>query len=201
MANKQLARVSQAVTVKCKQMVESGILFCSSVLPEFDGNYEMMKQCQNVMHSTKNKHIAKFFTSTKVKPLTNTEVKEEVDENTDPDIIKIIEITEITEPVDPVIICVYVPIDLEDKLSAVNWFKSVTNVEPESLVLLDDGVFVYGMVYDEFPFKYQDLLVSNSYALVKKLGLYVDLDDDEPMYDFDDYNDYDNFNKDPNYID
>jgi hypothetical protein len=197
MANKQLARVSQAVTVKCKQMVESGNLFCSSVLPEFDGNYVMMKQCQNVMHTAKNKHIAKFFTSTKVEPLTNTEVKED-DENTDVDNT---EQSKPIKPVDPVIICVYVPIDLEDKLSAVNWFKSVTNVEPESLVLLDDGVFVYGMVYDEFPFKYQDLLVSNSYALVKKLGLYVDLEDDEPMYDFDDYNDYDNFDKDPNYID
>jgi hypothetical protein len=195
MASKQLARVSQAVTVKCKQMVESGNLFCSSVLPEFDGNYEMMKQCQNVMHSAKNKHIAKLFTSTKVKPLTNTEVKEE-NEDESADIIRIIEIT---EPLDPVIVCVYVPLDLEDKLSAIYWFKSITNVEPESIVVLDDGMFVYGMVYDDYPFKYQDLLVSNSYALVKKLGLYVELEDDEPMYDFDDY--YDNFDKDPNYID
>ena len=198
MTDKQFAQVLHAVTVKCEQMVESGNLFCSSVLPEFDGNYKMLVRCQNAMHSTKNKHIAKFFTSTKVKPLTNTEVKEYAENK-----IKDTDITDITESLDPVIICVYVPLDLEDKLNAVNWFKLVTNVEPESLVLLDDGMFVYGMVYNEFPFKYQNLLVSNSYALVKKLGLYIELED-TPMYNFDDYNhynDYNDYNQDPNYID
>ena len=192
MTSKQLARVSQAVTVKCKQMVESGNIFCAAVLPEFDGNYDFLKQCQNVMHSSKNRHIAKLFTSTKVKPLTNIEVSNtEVTDKDDTDggdgkdgDNSSRAVTEVIAPLDPVIISVYVPTELESKLSASDWFRGVSNVEPESECRLDDGVFLYGTIHDEFPFKYQDVLVSNSFAMIKKLGLYVEDLEETVLYEF-----------------
>jgi len=187
MTSKQLARVSQAVTVKCKQMVESGNIFCAAVVPEFDGNYDFLKQCQNVMHSSKNRHIAKLFTSTKVKPLTNTEVSNTDDKDGgdggDGDNSSRA-VTEVIAPLDPVIISVYVPTELESKLSASDWFRGVSNVEPESECRLEDGVFLYGLIHDEFPFKYQDVLVSNSFAMIKKLGLYVEDLEETVMYEF-----------------
>ena len=39
---KKIARVKQAVTVKCKQMVESGQRFCASILSEFDGDLDIL---------------------------------------------------------------------------------------------------------------------------------------------------------------
>ena len=73
---------------------------------------------------------------------------------------------------------------LESKLSASDWFRGVSNVEPESECRLDDGVFLYGTIHDEFPFKYQDVLVSNSFAMIKKLGLYVEDLEETVLYEF-----------------
>lgn len=190
MAEKQLARVKQAVTVKSKQMVESGQIFCASLLPEFDGNLDLMKQCQNVMNSAKNGHIAKLFTSTKIVPLNNVEVNDDNDDINDDKVINVE-----TKQIEPVIIVVYVPSELNSKLSAEEWFTNVTNTTPESenIIIFDNtltsgavGTFIYGVINNDMPFKYQDILVSNSYAFIKSKGLYIndENDNDDIMYDF-----------------
>lgn len=139
------------------------------------------------MNTAKNRHIAKLFTSTKVKALTNVEVPEdtEVAAATIPD-EAMAAITLAQAEVDPVVICIYIPLELATELTPQDWYKGTTGMEmrPESLVTVSDGFFVYEKLFNEYPFKYQDILVSNSYSFIKKRGLYVESDSgDEMIFD------------------
>lgn len=192
---KKTLAIKQAVTVKCKQMGESGQNFCSSVVPEVDGDLSILKECQSVLNSAKTGHVAKFLVTSHIEPLTNEEVKEDTEDT--PDGVAALETPKKEDkPAEPIQIMVFVPKVLEALLTAESWFSSVTG-NPPMEVVVDDGIipnskappgvagtFVYGQVYDDFPFKYQDSLVARSYAFIKEKNLYTKDEDDGQMFDF-----------------
>lgn len=169
MDKKTFARTSQAVTVRCKQMAESGQHFCASILPELDGDYEATKKCESILNSSRTGHIAKMLVSTKFKKISEDEAKDEPTEAYIPD---------------PLVVVTYVPEILHEKLSAQDWHNAITKdlipIETEA-----QGAFVYGIYRHPEPFKGQDELVCNSFAFLKTRKLYIEPpeseDDDELM--------------------
>jgi len=161
MDKKRLAKIKQSLTVKCKQMAESGQRFCASILNDLEGDYSILKDSKALFNSTKAGHVAKFIVSTKVMPLSDAEVGPETEV--------------IVNTSYPLAVMVYVPLELQGGLTPVSWFKQVTGVEPEE----SDELFAGGVITHEYPFKYQDELVAKSYALITKLGLYNEESDDE----------------------
>jgi hypothetical protein len=169
MDKKTFARTSQAVTVRCKQMVDSGQNFCASILPELNGDYEATKKCESLLNSSRTGHIAKMLVSTKFKKVSEAEAKEEENPTATPYVP------------DPLVVVTYVPDILGAKLSAQDWhsavIKDLTEIKTES-----NGTFVYGIYHHPEPFKGQDELVCKSFAFLKTQNLYVEPpdSDDEP---------------------